>query len=134
MWKMIWQTLKIGDILIVVLTLVVITIWGSHVMQTADKQLAANVFVGQEQVLTIPLSELTTTTQYEVMGVNGPVLIEAQYNQVRVLQERSPKHLCSIQGWAKNTFLPIVCLPNQVVVELVAKGVEQDGGFDSVVR
>ncbi|MGL4623624.1 MAG: NusG domain II-containing protein [Culicoidibacterales bacterium] len=134
MWLKVWQTMKIGDFIVVALTLAFVTIWGMSSFSQSSKQLEAHVFVEQALVLTIPLSELEETTQYEVAGANGPVIIEAQKNQVRVLQERSPKHLCSIQGWASQTFLPIVCLPNKTVIEVVAKGGETENEFDSVVR
>ncbi|MGL4952805.1 MAG: NusG domain II-containing protein [Culicoidibacterales bacterium] len=133
MWRNILQTLKLGDYLIICSTLMIVGIWLVMNLTQEQQLLEANVLVQNQLVLTIPLSELTTTTQYEVNGANGPVIIEAQKNQVRVLQEFSPKHLCSIQGWTSNPLFPIVCLPNQTVIEIVAKG----GGsndFDSVVR
>lgn len=133
MWHLIVKTLKIGDIVIVALVLALVGMWSVKTFNEGNSQLEAHVFVSQELVLTIPLSTLSETTQYEVEGANGLIVIEAQKDQVRVLQERSPKHLCSIQGWVSNTFLPIVCLPNQTVIELVAKG-GADDGFDSVVR
>lgn len=134
MWQKVWQTMRIGDFIIVGLTLVGVTLWGIFTFSQTNQQLEAQVFVQQQLVLTIPLNEIEATTQFEVQGANGPVVIEAQKNQVRVLQERSPKHLCSIQGWASQTFLPIVCLPNKTVIEIVAKGGANENDFDSVVR
>lgn len=134
MWQKVWQTMRIGDFIIVGITLAIVTIWGFLTFSQPNQQLEAQVFVDQQLVLTIPLSEIEETTQFQVDGANGAVVIEAQKNQVRVLQERSPKHLCSIQGWASQTFLPIVCLPNKTVIEIVAKGGTIENDFDSVVR
>lgn len=134
MWQKVWQTMRIGDFIIVGITLAIVTIWGFLTFSQPNQQLEAQVFVDQQLVLTIPLSEIEETTQFQVDGANGTVVIEAQKNQVRVLQERSPKHLCSIQGWASQTFLPIVCLPNKTVIEIVAKGGTIENDFDSVVR
>ncbi|MGL5295799.1 MAG: NusG domain II-containing protein [Culicoidibacterales bacterium] len=134
MWRAIIRELKIGDIVVVFMTLCLVGVWMSQTFTATVQQLEARVFVRNEQVLTIPLSELTKTIQYVVEGVNGEVVIEAQYNQIRVLQERSPKHLCSIQGWVSNSVFPIVCLPNQTVIEVSVKGGTSADDFDSVVR
>ncbi|MGL5548420.1 MAG: NusG domain II-containing protein [Culicoidibacterales bacterium] len=133
MWRSILQTLKLGDYVIIVSSLILVGVWMTMSLTQEQQSLEAHVLVKSQLVLTIPLSELTETTQYEVSGVNGPVIIEAQKNQVRVLQEFSPKHLCSIQGWVSSSLFPIVCLPNQTVIEIVAKG-GGNNDFDSVVR
>ncbi|MEG2245125.1 MAG: NusG domain II-containing protein, partial [Erysipelotrichaceae bacterium] len=40
---------------------------------------------------------------YKVKGSLGPVSIEVKDKAVRVEKENSPYHLCSIQGWVKES-------------------------------
>ncbi|MGL6248730.1 MAG: hypothetical protein ACRC3A_06510, partial [Culicoidibacterales bacterium] len=74
MWRNILQTLKLGDYLIICSTLMIVGIWLVMNLTQEQQLLEANVLVQNQLVLTIPLSELTTTTQYEVNGANGPVI------------------------------------------------------------
>ena len=57
---------------------------------------------------------------YTVDGYNGDVVIEYKNNKVRVIEEDSPKHICSIQGWSSSPLNPITCLPNNVVIVIEA--------------
>lgn len=58
--------------------------------------------------------------QYVVTGQNGPVVIQYKENQVRVIDETSPKHICQSQGFTSSPLLPLTCLPNKVVIIIKA--------------
>lgn len=75
----------------------------------------ANVYHGNDLILSIDLSIDKT---YEVMGENGKVVIEVLNNKIRVVEENSPYHLCSKQGFISNTGQSIICLPNRIIIEL----------------
>jgi hypothetical protein len=51
-----------------------------------------------------------------VDGALGDVFIEVEGGRFRVEKETSPYHLCSIQGWVQYANIPIVCLPNKIVI------------------
>ena len=63
----------------------------------------------------------------------GEVQIEIKDDAVRVEKENSPYHLCSIQGWVSDTGRPIICLPNELVVQIEAKEAT-DNGVDTVIQ
>ena len=63
---------------------------------------------------------------YIVSGVNGDVVIEYKDNQVRVIDEISPKHICQVQGWSSSPLTPITCLPNNVVIIIEADKGDDD--------
>ena len=48
-------------------------------------------------------------------------------------KENSPYHLCSIQGWVKDTGRPIICLPNELVVQIEANKTGEDD-VDTVIQ
>lgn len=59
---------------------------------------------------------------YTVKGDMGDVVIEVKDGKVRVAEEKSPLNYCSIQGWVGNTNIPIVCLPNSIIIVIDANG------------
>lgn len=70
---------------------------------------------------------------YVVKGTLGDVEIEVKDEAVRVEKENSPYHLCSIQGWVEDTGRPIICLPNEIVVQIEA-GEDTENGVDTVIQ
>lgn len=55
---------------------------------------------------------------YEVNGYNGIVKIEVKNGKIRVIEENSPLHLCSKQGYISATFESIICLPNKIIIKI----------------
>ena len=87
----------------------------------------AVVYYDHDEILKIDLKDKEKRT-YTVNGYNGEILIETVDGKVRVVDEISPKHLCSKQGYISNSYDSIICLPNKVVIEIVNDEV------DTVVR
>lgn len=91
----------------------------------ADKQKVAIVEYKNREVLRI---DMTVDATYTVEATLGTVTIEVKDEQIRVEKETSPYHYCSLQGWVKDTHVPIVCLPNDLLITL--QGVEDGDGPD----
>ena len=70
---------------------------------------------------------------YTVKGTLGDVQVEVKDKRVRVEKENSPYHLCSIQGWVEDANRPIVCLPNNIVVQIEANDADEDA-VDTVIQ
>ena len=83
------------------------------VRSTTSDQVVAVVYSYDKEVLRIDLS---VDKSYVVAGALGDVTIEVAGGRVRVEKETSPYHLCSIQGWVQYANIPIVCLPNHIVI------------------
>lgn len=83
------------------------------VRSTTSDQVVAVVYSYDKEVLRIDLS---VDKSYVVDGALGDVTIEVAGGKVRVEKETSPYHLCSIQGWVQYANIPIVCLPNHIVI------------------
>ncbi|MEG0095444.1 MAG: NusG domain II-containing protein [Erysipelotrichaceae bacterium] len=71
---------------------------------------------------------------YKVKGSLGPVSIEVKDKAVRVEKENSPYHLCSIQGWVKESNRPIICLPNDIVVQIESVDKDNNSDVDTVIQ
>jgi len=83
------------------------------VRSTTSDQVVAVVYSYDKEVLRI---DLKVDKTYTVKGALGDVFIEVAAGRVRVEKETSPYHLCSIQGWVQYANIPIVCLPNHIVI------------------
>ena len=111
-------------IIIIIISLVILGIFKLN--NKNDKK--AIVYHGNDIILRIDLTD-KSKREYTVSGDNGDVLIETVDGKVRVVEEISPRHLCSRQGYIKNSMESIICLPNKIVIEI-----EDIDEVDTVVK
>jgi hypothetical protein len=119
--------------LIVFILVSSIALYGSmewFVRASTNDKVVAVVSYREEEVLRIDMSVDDT---YVVEGTLGDVFIEVKDKALRVEKETSPYHLCSIQGWVEFANVPIVCLPNHIVIMIENAEVNPDGE-DSVIQ
>jgi len=100
-------------IFILASSLVMYTAMEWFVRSSTSEQTVAVVYSYDKEVLRI---DLTVDKTYTVEGALGEVFIEVVGGKIRVEKETSPYHLCSIQGWVQYANIPIVCLPNHIVI------------------
>lgn len=101
------------------LILLVLVMFGlvSFTKKTGLKK--ANVYYQNDLILSVLLYPNKQET-HVVKGYNGEVVIEIDNERIRVKEETSPLHLCSKQGWIKEAYETIICLPNKIVIEIEA--------------
>lgn len=79
----------------------------------------------------IDLSKLQQPLTITVEGNDGLCnTIVAQPGKICVQSANCPDQVCVNQGWIHNSALPIVCLPNQLIIEIT--GGESE--FDAVAK
>lgn len=78
----------------------------------------ALVYHGNTLIKTIDLSK---DAIYQVEGDLGIIDIEVRDYQIRVIQENSPYHLCSRQGYISSSNETIICMPNKIIIEIVGE-------------
>lgn len=76
-----------------------------------------NLAEAQDQTIEVLYNGRTNTVQIE----NG---------KIRVLEADCPDKTCVHMGWLESEKMPIVCLPNRLIIEYVS----DDGGVDGVAR
>jgi len=97
----------------------------------------ARVYKDGELIDTVNLfsiSELFTIVIEETAGTSGAEdlnIIEAEYGRIRMLEANCPDGSCVRLGWASGGVIPIVCLPNRVIITLSGGNNEHD--IDAVV-
>lgn len=117
--------IKLIGILILIISIFMLVIR----LNTNNNPKEAHVYYNNDLVLRIDLA-LNELKKYQVDGYNGKVVLESLNGKVRVVEETSPLHICSYQGWISNPYETIVCLPNKVVIKIVDK----ENEIDAVVR
>ena len=68
------------------------------------------------------------TIDIEYEGRINTVQIES--GKIRMLSAECPDHTCVHMGWLESGALPIVCLPNHLIIEFA----DTDSGVDAVVQ
>jgi len=119
---------KILVVLVLVVSLVLYLSMQWFVTSSTGKNTVAVVTYKDKEVLRI---DMAVNKNYTVKGTLGDVFIEVKDKAIRVEKETSPYHLCSIQGWVQYANVPIVCLPNHVVIVIQNA---KDGGEDTTVQ
>lgn len=54
--------------------------------------------------------------------LGGKMQLEVKDKRVRVLNSDCPHHICKNMGWIKYNGETIVCVPNQILIEVKSKG------------
>ena len=67
----------------------------------------------------------------EAGGTGGFNVIEVDHRRIRMLEADCPDGYCVRQGWVSSGLVPIICLPNRVVITF--EGGTDDIGIDAVV-
>ena len=119
---------KVFIALVLVVSLVLYLSLQWFVTSSTGQNTIAVVSYKDKEVLRI---DMASNKNYTVKGTLGDVFIEVKDKAVRVEKETSPYHLCSLQGWVKYANVPIVCLPNHIVIIIQNA---KDGGEDTTVQ
>lgn len=56
--------------------------------------------------------------------------VQIENGKIRVLSANCPDHTCVRMGWLESGALPIVCLPNHLVIEFT----DADSSADAIIR
>ena len=78
----------------------------------------------------IDLSAVEAPSSFIVTGEAGSNTIQVEQGRIRVAEADCPDQVCVNQGWISDSALPIVCLPNKLVIEIIGG----EGALDAAVK
>lgn len=79
----------------------------------------ADIYQDGELRMSIPLDGSAASRRFTVTGANGCVNeVEVRPGSIGIVSADCPDKLCVHQGFISNSGLPIVCLPNRLVIRL----------------
>lgn len=71
----------------------------------------------------LDLNRLDAPTTFSVeTGTGGWNTVEAEPGRIRIRQADCPDQVCVRQGWISDASVPIVCLPNRLVIQIEGGG------------
>lgn len=108
--------MKKKEMLIIISILLVVFFWYlTIILKSHDSHKNSNALVYHNETLILEI-DMGIDAEYEVDGDLGIVTIEVLENKIRVKEETSPLNYCSIQGWVSRSNVPIICLPNKIMI------------------
>ena len=75
----------------------------------------------------IPLEEVEEPYSFTITGENGAEnTVSVERGRISISHASCPDQVCVNQGWISNGVVPIVCLPNGIVIEITGGGEDLD--------
>ncbi len=90
----------------------------------------ARVTLNGEIMSEIDLSAMDGSSSFVVTGEAGSNTVQVEPGRIRVVEADCPDQVCVNQGWISDSTLPIVCLPNKLIVEIIGG----EGELDAAVK
>ena len=75
----------------------------------------------------INLDTVTTPYEFTVKGEGGSNTVRVEQGRICVVDATCPDHVCVNTGWISDGAIPIVCLPNQLVIQAETSDTQVDG-------
>ena len=110
--------------------LVVVAVCCAALLLPKEDGTIARITLDAAVVSEIDLSTADGSSSFTVTGEVGSNTILAEKGRIRVTQADCPDQVCVNQGWISDSSLPIVCLPNKLVIEIVGG----EGELDVIVK
>jgi len=90
----------------------------------------ANVYRDGVCVHSVDLSQVTGNYSLSIVGaVENTISVE--HGRIRVSSATCPDQICVHQGYISNSIVPIVCLPNALVIQIESAPV---AGIDAITQ
>ena len=116
-------------IIILLLIIIACSIAWFYINNTTNNGTLANIYVDGELYKSIDLSEVNESYEIEIDDEHGYTnIIKVEPKGISIIEANCPDQICINTGVIKDGSLPIVCLPNKVVIKI--ESIEKDE-FDS---
>ena len=111
--------IAIGLSVLVCFLLLLSVLWILLAPGNSNDPMVAEVYQGGDLLNEIPLSEVREPYQITVKGENNcENVIEVRPGSIAIVSASCPDKLCVHMGAQSDSLLPIVCLPNHLVIRL----------------
>ena len=109
-----------GALALAVLACAGFLLWQSGHAQAA---VTAQIYQYGELVEEVRLDQVTGSYTIPLSGEDGSEnLVEVEPGRIRVREAGCPDQVCVNQGYISDGTVPIVCLPNKLVIEITGGG------------
>ena len=77
-----------------------------------------NIYLDGKCIRSIDLSLADSSYEFTVDGPAGSNTIQVEPGRIRVSRADCPDQICVRQGWISTSAMPVVCLPNRLVIQI----------------
>ena len=77
-----------------------------------------NIYLDGKCIRSIDLSQADSSYEFTVDGPAGSNTIQVEPGRICVSRADCPDQICVHQGWISTSVIPIVCLPNHLVIQI----------------
>lgn len=112
---------------LLVLAVAASAVWLLLVPKDAPTGAVARITQNGELLEEIPLEEVEEPYSFTITGENGAEnTVSVERGRISISHASCPDQVCVNQGWISNGVVPIVCLPNGIVIEITGGGEDLD--------
>ena len=115
--------ISIGVILIICVALNV------YIFNYKLDNVTADVYRNGELIKSLDLSD---DCEFVITGDYGENTVTVRHGQICISHADCRDQICVNQGWISNGVVPIVCLPNKIVIEIETDN--SDADYDHIAR
>jgi len=114
---------KNTPVIVFIILLIVSSIISIYVFNISNENTIAMIYQNQNLVKTIDLSSVESPYSFILKNNSGGEnTIYVEKNKICVLSSNCKDKICVNQGFISDGVVPIVCLPNKVVIKIEKKG------------
>ena len=77
-----------------------------------------NIYLDGKCIRSIDLSQADSSYEFTVDGPAGSNTIQVEPGRICVSRADCPDQICVHQGWISTSAIPVVCLPNRLVIQI----------------
>ncbi len=122
--------MKKSTLILICVTLVMLFVSGVaayEVMKKGDNGKIALIYKGDELLYEINLFDVEEPYTITINGDNGKEnIIEIREGEVGVISASCPDKLCVKKGFIGDSTLPIICLPNDIMIVVEGEEAKED--------
>ena len=101
------------------------------------EQMYAYIYSDNELIEVIDLTSVTEPYSFTIGDEeSGYNVVQVEYKKIGMTDASCPDHVCVDTGFIESSLIPIVCLPNKIVIEIHSEGISEDGeeSLDAVAQ
>ncbi|MCD7905516.1 MAG: NusG domain II-containing protein [Clostridiales bacterium] len=86
----------------------------------------AKIYSDGKLVETVELEKVSEGYEFTVECEDGENTVRVEQGKICVISASCPDKVCVNQGWISDGVMPVVCLPNKLVIEIEGAEAEAD--------
>lgn len=122
---------RTAKLITLILTLILIAAGTMLLLPERGEAMIASIYRNGECLYSIDLSSVKVPYTIKLKGEHGSNDVLVERGRIRVIEADCPDKTCVHQGWISKSGIPVVCLPNKLLIKIEKNSSE---GIDVLSR